>query len=463
MKKNRITTFGAAVMIFAAAVSCEKKDSETKNDRLSGSSEEIWIEETTEKDPADVRGQTITWLADYDLAPQNNDERPTALALFEDVYGAHVNYVQTSYDDKYSTLESMINGGEEVDMFPYERDAFPNGVMKELFEPLDPYFDIMGVDDGLWDDMADVIDMFGYNGSHYVMPYAVTKPQVIIYSRKLMKSVKLDDPYELYLDGKWDWDAMMKMMKAFVSKAEDGKPRYGINGSFGQAVIQSTGHTVVNYDDGVFSNNIGDPEIEKAEKFMQKIVSEKLYDPDWKEYFPDDESTLFYAASDRALGRSNAKNPDADLMIVPFPKAPDADKIYLSCDFSARMLVRGSQKCEAVATYIKCERIAAAHDEYKELAKQTALVVQKKSFVTEEQYDALQSCLDRSDMTPVFDFSYGMGGRMYGDGDYNYETRGVMNKLSSAFLEGWSQADSWKKLREECSDVIDEEIKKFNN
>lgn len=463
MKKNRIMTLGAAVMIFMAAVSCEKKDSETENDILSYSSEEISVDEIPEEDPVDISGQTITWLADYDLNPQYNAEKSTALLLFEDVYGAYINYVQTSYNDKYSTLESMINGGEEVDMFPYECDAFPNGVMKELYEPLDPYFDIMGVEDGLWDDMADVIDMFEYNGSHYVMPYAVSKPQIIIYSRKLMKSAKLDDPYKLYLDGKWDWDAMMKMMKSFVSGAADGKTRYGINGSIGQAVIQSTGRTVINYDNGVFSNNIGDPEIEKAEGFMQKIVSEKLYDSKWKEYFPDDESTLFCAASDWALGKSNAKNPDADLMIVPFPKAPDADKNYLSCNFDARMLVKGSQKGEAVATYIKCERIAAAQEEYKELAKQNALVVQKKAFVTEEQYDALQSYLDQENTAPVFDFGYGMGSRMYGDGDYNYETRGVMNKLSSAFLEGWRSADSWEKLREECSDIIDEEIKKFNN
>ena len=40
-----------------------------------------------------------------------------------------------------------------------------------------------------------------------------------------------------------------------------------------------------------------------------------------------------------------------------------------------------------------------------------------KSYVTEEQYDALQDYKDPKNITPVFDFGYGMGSRMYGDGE----------------------------------------------
>lgn len=54
---------------------------------------------------------------------------------------------------------------------------------------------------------------------------------------------------------------------------------------------------------------------------------------------------------------------------------------------------------------------------------------------TEEQYDFINSWSDEgSTIQPFFDFGYGMGSRMYGDGDYTYETRGVMNNLTEALL-----------------------------
>lgn len=470
--KRLLAGLTAVTAMMTAAVSCGDKESSSEDNSHYKDEDEFSVnadaDEVKGDNSVDISGQTITWLADYDINPTNNNDRSVALSLFEDVYGAKVRFVQADSNEKFSKLATMILSGDEVDMFPYEWDAVPNGVVKDQYEPLDPYFDIMGVNDGLWDDMEDVMEMFKYNGNHYVVPFTISDPLLITYSRKLMEAEGLDDPYELYLDGDWDWDAFMDMMESFVSGASDGQTRYGINGWFGQAIIQSTGHTVINYDGNKFENNIDDPEIEKAELLMEEIASKHLYYPDWIGYFPDDESTLFFAMADWALGSSNAKNPDSDLMIVPFPKAPDADENYLCCNFAAKMLIKNSTKGEAVATYIKCERLAATQDEYKEIAKQKALVTEKtaagvvKSFVTEEQYDALHSYLDTKNVTPMFDFGYGMGERMYGSGEYTYETRGVMDNLTTALLESNAAVDSWATLRDAWTGVIDEEVARFN-
>lgn len=416
----------------------------------------------------DISGQTIYWLADYDINPQTNNDRSVALSLFEDVYGAKVEYIQTDSAEKFNTLASRILAGDPVDMFPYEWDAVPNGVTKDQYQPLDDYFDVLEWDTDLWEDMHDVADMFEYNDSHYVVPYAISDPLLITYSRSMMQAEGLDDPYELYEKGKWDWDVFMDMMKTFVANAPDGTTRYGINGWFGQAIVQSTGKTVVSNENGTFVNNINDPDIEKAEMLMEEMNSLGLYQPGWYSNFPEDGNTLFYGMSNWALGGSNAKNQDADLMIVPFPKSPDSDEYYLCCNYAAKMLVKGSDKGDAVATYIKCERLAATNEEYKEATKQKSLIVDKsasgvvRSYVTEEQYDALQTFLDPENITPVFDFGYGMGSRMYGDGDYTYETRGVMNNLMTTLLEGNENVDSWAALRDAWTGVIDEEIAKFN-
>lgn len=470
----------AVSALFSTAVSCSsKKDSSSD----SSSSEEEWkgsddvsvdldaVEDTSAAQPKGKGtdpNMTINWLSYYDINPSGNNDRPVALALFEDYYGGQVNYIYTDSGNKFNALSEMLLAGDKVDMFPFEWENIPSGVMKEQFDPLDPYFDTMEIDSDLWSDMSDAIDMFKYNGQHYVIPYSVSDPLIVTYSRKIMQSEGLGDPYTLYKEGKWDWNTFMDMMEKFVANTPEGYTRYGINGWFGQALMMSTSHTVVNYDGQKFINNINDPEIEKAELLMQDIAKKNLYRNEWVGYFPDDHSTLFFAMADWALGESNAKNEDMDLMIVPFPKAPDAKNYYLSCNYGAKMLVKGSEHGEAVANYIKCERLAAVEDTYIEAAKAKALIEDRtaggvlKSKITEEQYDALQTYKDPSVISPIFDFGYGMGDAMYGDGQYTYETRGVMNNLTSTLLEGSTSVDSWAKMRDSLTGIIDKEIQKFN-
>jgi len=412
---------------------------------------------------------SITWLADYDLNPSGNNDRSVALALFEDYYGGQINYVYTSVEDKFTTLAAMINAGDQVDMFPYEWSAVPSGVLRDQYQPLDPYFESMEMDSDLWADMSDVIDMFSYNGQHYVVPYSISDPLIITYSRKMMQEEGLDDPYELYKSGKWDWDSFMSMMEKFKTNAPEGQNRYGINGWFGQAIIQSTGRTVVNYDNGRFTNNINDPEIEKAENLMQEIAQKQLYRGDWVGHFPEDHSTLFFAMGDWALGSSNAYNEGMDLMTVPFPKDPSADKYYLSCNYGARMLVKNSDHGQAVANYIKCERLAATEPVFRDAAKEKALIEDRaasgvlRSVVTEEQYDAVQSYMDPTVTSPMFDFGYGMGDAMNSAGNFTVDTRGVMDNITKTLLEGSTEVDSWAKLRDSLTGIIDKEIAQYNS
>ncbi len=464
--KKIISGIAAASIMMSCAVSCNNKDE--KKTKSPAEEQYIPTEPHTESPEDRARNRTITWLADFSLDNQNGGESPVALKLFREYYGGDINYVQVNAEEKYTTFEYFLNCGDHIDMFPYDETTMPQGIVKGLFLPLDPYFDVLGVDEGLWDDMEKVIDKLEYNGSHYVMPYDVSNPQLIMYSRKLVEKEKLDDPYELYQKGEWDWDAMMDMMSKFVSNPDAEGKRYGIAGEFGEAMLTSSGSTVVKYENGEFSNNIKDKGIASAEKLMKKIADEGLYNTNWHEFYPNDNSTLFYAMGDWAMGMTNAKNAKKDIMVVPFPKNPDSQEHYISCDYNARMLVRSSQNPEAVAAYIKCERVAAQEEAYKQLEKESLSVKEKdaygkwKPFVTEEQYDAIQSYLEDAKKNPYFDFSYGMGDKMYGTGDFTYDSRGVINNLAHSFLKGENAVEKWEQMRDDMTEKVDEEIKKFN-
>ncbi len=448
--------------LLLTATACKKEEETIEDSSHYKETDDVAVETAQVDDNMkDISGQEIYWLATYDINPTNNNDRSVALTLFEDQFGGKINWIQCTSENKFDTLTNRILGGDPVDMFPYEWDALPNGVYKNQYEPLDDYLDLS---DPVWDGMKDAIDMYEYNGKHYVVPYAVSDPLLITYSRQMCEENGLDDPYELYQDGDWDWDAFMEMMKKFVKNGED---RYGICGWFGQAMVQSTGKTIINFDGKQFTNNISDPDIEAAENLMAEMQSLNLFEPGWFGNFPDTHDVLFYGMADWSLAGSNAANQDADLMVVPFPKSPDSDEYYLCGNYAAKMLVKNSQKGDAVARYIYCERLAETEDSYKAAAKEKALIPEKSAsglllgYVTEEQYDAIQSY--KNDTVTVFDFGYGMGSTMYGDGDYTYETRGIMNNLMDGLLSYPDQVDSWAVLRDNWSAAIDAVLDTYNS
>lgn len=419
-------------------------------------------EETTEEiqptqpptEPDDgVKGRTVYWLSDYDLNPKEGRGRSAALAMFETLYGARVEWIPCDHGSIYTILESRMQSGDPVDMVDFDVYAMPDGVQRGLFAPLDDYIDFK---DEIWKDCLDEIDLFSWQGSHYVVPYDVSDPLLLTYSRKVCEENELPDPYTLYKEGKWDWDAFMGMMQDFLAKNESRTRRYGIAGSFGQGLLQSTGLTVIRSDGKHLTNHIDAPELEAAGNLMADIRKQNLYDGTLYRCFPTKGNVLFFGMGEWSLAASNAENPDADLMAVPFPKMPDSDAHYLSGSFEARMLAKNSDKPEAVAAYITCERMARTDEEFAAKARELALEKtespsgQVLGFVTEEQYDAIAAY--KAEIPMLYEFGYGMGETMYGENEYTFATRGMMNNLTDGILKFNT---SWAAMRDMYTSNID--------
>ncbi len=469
MNKLKRTLAGTAAItvILSVSVSCDNKKSSVSDDK--SVSDTAPTEQVTEPVTEDPDKMTITWLGDFSITPDSGESRSTALALFEEQYGGKINCIRSTNGENLSILDSMIAAGEQLDLFPYYPEYFPQGVIKERFEPLDPYFDTLEYDSDLWHGIRSAAEEFSYNGQHYVLPYSMSDPLVLTYSRKVMEENGFDDPYKLYSEGKWNWDVFMEMMEKFVAEpSSDWIPKYGIAGSFGQGVIPSAGKTVVSCENGKLVSNIMSSEIQKAQELMNSISSKNLYRRDILGSFPTNGCTLFFADNGWSVGESNAANPDKDIMIVPFPKSGEASGYTFSGSYNARLLVKNSQKGEAAATYIKCERLAASDPNCLESAKKHALEEVKtssgivRSSMTEEQYDVLMSFCDPEKLAPAVEFGYGMGDSMNTMGDYTYETRGVMNNLEIKMLEVNPAEFKWEDMRSDCKSVIDKALAEYN-
>ena len=459
---KRILSATTAFLLVFSVTACKNK----KKDNSAGDVSSV-IEESSEAENT-LENKTLYWLSDFDLNPQENELRSAPLALFEDTYGSEIVYIHTEEKDKYAKLISMIQAGEQVDMFPYDIKSLPQNSLNGLFQPLDKHYEVLEMENEMWGDMLPLVEQLKYKDGHYVIPYGMSNPNLLTYSKTVIQSLELEDPYELYTQGKWTWDKFLELMKAFVEKSPVKYGKYGITGDLGKGIIQSVGEPAVLNDNGSFSSNINSPMLEKAENFLAEIKSADLYTDTRSAYFPKKKNVLFFSGSDWSLAETNAKYPEEEYMIVPFPKPDEASEHSSGYDLNAIMLVANSQNGDAVAAYIKCERIARTTAEYQAIVKKNAIAENKTAtgvltgVIKENQYDALQTYLNPTVIKPVIDFGYGMGSVMYDTDTYNYDTRGVINNLNDALLNYSGNATDWQTLKEKLAPAIDTEISAYN-
>lgn len=396
----------------------------------------------------DIKGKKLKWLGFYDLNPTNDSpERSPELALFEDTYGAKIEYIQTTNETRFDDLANAILSGDSPDIFVYEWRAFPFDISKKQYQPIDSIIDW---NEPKWADVKDIADSYIYKGEHYIAPlgYAFSDTQVLMYNKTLVEEEGLEDPYELYLKGEWDWDHFTGMMNEFVGGDEE---RYGIGGWWANAFVYTAGDTIVRYDGKEFINNIRSTNIEKAQSVIKDIYSKNLVERGWiggESAFTDDH-LLFYSMGTWAYNAAALSRPDDVIQIVPFPKNPGTDKYYVSNKVSSYMWVSGSKNDDLVKAWFDCCRTVNYEDSYKQATKDKFL--KNNTGWTSEMYDIAMDFYDSSKFTQAYDYGYGLNIDM---------SDIVMPMLYEGIVN--EQFEDWVQAREEYYSIVQESCDAYN-
>lgn len=423
----------------------------TAKTEWTGDNVEVTAEEGELSTDVDISGKTLKWMGIYDLNPTNDSpERSAELALFEDTYGASIEYIPTTSDKRFDDLATAILGGTSPDIFVYEWLTFPYGISKGQYQPIDSLVDW---EDPMWADVKDTADKFIWKGEHYIAPlgYAFNDTQVLMYNQRLVEEEGLEDPYEMYLNGEWDWNAFEDMMKTFVENGS-GSDRYGIGGWWANAFVYTAGETMVTYDGEKFTNNLNSGNIERAQAVIEDIFKSNLIKRGWiggESAFTSND-LLFYSMGTWAYNAAANSMPDDTIQIVPFPKNPDLDEYYVSNKVSAYMWVKGSENGDVVKAWLDCNRLVNYDEKYKEITKEKFLT--NNSGWTSEMYDIAMDFYDSDKFTQAYDYGYGLSTYM-GDEVMSILYEGIVNELS----------ENWIQTRETYSSIIDEEIAAYNN
>lgn len=308
----------------------------------------------------ELENTTIKWLAHYDINPSTSGaSKSVALNLFETKYDGVIKWYTTTWENRYNDLSTYVLGGEGIDFFPSDTAALPKGVINGMFQSIDEYIDVNAEP---WSTYKDVMDIFNFNGKHYCIITGVGAEAVCLYNKKTIEENGLEDPYEQWKAGEWNWDTFKESLMAYVDPDNDC---YGLDGYWAEkALFLSAGVPSISSVDGTLTSNLMDPTVEKAMTFAQDlytnnlIINREIFDWAEQPQFMGEGKELFYiigawgVKSDPATWTTKM-NPE-DLGMVPVPSPAGSDNYMGIAIDGGWCLCKNAGNPEGVAAYGEC-------------------------------------------------------------------------------------------------------------
>ena len=294
---------------------------------------------------------------------------------FERLYGGEVELILCSVNEYSSKLSNLIAAGSPPDLVVCESAAQPSLVVLSnagLIQPFDPY---ITYDAPELQHLKNAYDAGLWNDCHYLAPYELKPIYACIFNPQIFDEYGLQTPWELWLEGKWDWLAYRDMAeKLNIPKDGGGMKIFGTAIPPFGALAVSTGVDYVRMDNGAYTINLKNASITRAENFLNDMIYKddiiKLKAQNaWKSFFQRGtlavQITEFWQIEQLAELASAAKK--GRLGIVPCPQDPAIntgaryDTYAMSGGFA---LVEGAQNPEGAALFIRlCAYLRSYTDE----------------------------------------------------------------------------------------------------
>ncbi len=219
-KTKRLLSCALAISMIASMTACSDSGTPVVNNSGANSGTQgnaapaVTTTTATTVDPAETAktDEEAKDIQSADYQPDGNAGIVKVLCYYDvrtdsDVYltfqtpswGGEIEYISCASGAAYTEkLATLIAADDSPDIVRYEWSAFPGNMSKNMYEPLDDYFDL---DTALWEDMKDSVEDFAYNDKHYYYPYCIKTNFALNYNRKTVQDAGLTDPYELYKAG----------------------------------------------------------------------------------------------------------------------------------------------------------------------------------------------------------------------------------------------------------------------
>lgn len=403
--------------------------------------------------------------AEYEIFRKNYGIPEEGEASYGDYKDAIIVWNSYAYGTGYDKLAQMVASGDSPDMFEFTTLCFPYTAYRNMFQPID---DIINMDGPEWDGYREISHQITWNGKMYCPVIQLRVEDLWYYRKSVIEEAGLPDPYQLFLDGEWDWDHLLDFGKQFK---QTGENKYLCDGWYIQSgIMNSAGIPMIGMDEsGKIVNNLYSPEIERAAGVLRTLCEQDyrypLVENGWsvndKAWLAGD--TLFMTQGDwwwrgdlyKYMKKIGIENDD--VFFVPSPKNPNAEGHPCNYDVFGYAFCAGSTNVDSYRAWNKCNMLAKIDEDV--LAASKAQDFENHNW-TEEAYDLLWNNFENptaTTLTPVFDFSYGVGT----DGIHGTSGDVPMDHIMKQPEQNMANP-TFEQAREEYANVINTNIDELN-
>lgn len=464
----------------AAAITSSTSASTTidPNDALDQTDKRTKEFDTSLYQPSGEAG-TVKYLGYYDIT---SDQKGTEQCLIfqSDLFGGTIEYQSTpSGAAFYEKLSNLISSDDSPDLVEKSAMMYPGNVSRNMFEPLDGKIDI---DSALWKDMKEISESYVWDGKHYYYPHRITTSFALNYSKKTVQENSLPDPYTLYKNGEWTWDAWRNMMIEFCNKDENNIGFYATDTTV-DAFILTTGSSLIDTQpDGTITNNFSSSNITRAMQFIEGLCRDGLsYGKQYGDWVPPEKFATecgqllflcmepewtYIAATDAIQNPSGVDNDIfdtvSDFAFVPFPRDTQADAYYQGYDTFGYLIPKGAKNMAGALEFINLNRAfdvdpviqAQVRNDHVNPEKITfakgSNTGKRKWVITwgEQEYDLWREMCDPANFKFINEDAYGF-------------TLDFQSQLATVVMDVVENGASWSQTSAEFSPVADAIIAEY--
>ena len=422
---------------------------------------------------------SLRYLGFYDIT---KDQKGTEQCLIfqSDLYGGSIDFISTpSGAAYYDKLANLIASDDSPDIVTKDAMLLPGNVSKNLFEPLDGKIDLTAPQ---WKDMSNVIEQFAWKGVHYYYPHRTTTKYALNYSKKTIEENDLTDPYELYANGEWTWEAWRNMMIEFCNKDDKHVGFYTTNNTI-TSFIATTGTTMIDVQpDGTITNNLLSADVSRAMTFLEGLCRDGLtYDKSYGDWvspqvfstacnnilFTCTEPEWTYIAATENLQNKEGVDNDifgevSEFSFVPFPRDSMADAYYTEFDTFGYLVPKGAKNIDGAVEFINLNRMYDVDPDIQAKVREdhvnpTKIYFEKGKYAGSEkwqmtwgehEYDLWREMCDPANFTFIMEDAEG----------FSVDFTDKIGQLLMGVVE---RSESWAKTSAEFSPIADGVISEF--
>ncbi len=427
---------------------------ETNTATLAAEEEDVLAEAMSQLQDVELENKEIKWLAHYDLNPSGTGaSKSVALEMFERKYGGSIKYYQTTWENRFNDLSTYVLGGEGIDFFPGDDVYnFPKGIISGMFMPVDEYIDM---ESPIWAENKAAMDLYNFGGRYFNLVTSVTAEEIVIYNQATIEANGLDDPWELYEAGNWNWDTFKSMLEEFVDEEND---QWGIDGYWAEnALLLSGGVPTVESVDGQLVCNLNDPGMEKAMNYQYDLFNAGLVFPreqfNWAEQpaMMGEGRQLFYIVGAYSIQADPAtwvtKIDPENVGIVPVPSPAGSDP-YAAAKLNGFAICKGATNPQGVALFAECNIIGGKDEGAQAISDRKTMDDFQWS---QELIDKNNEINELARQYPVVDLASGCSTDIA-----SYTTQGGDNVGTRAALHGTDWASNREMIAEVITMLVDE-------